>query len=151
MLSSINGLRWSDIAHAQSLTDGLKKNSRRHGQPEKSPPLQWMRNRPNNLLNSTRGDPRGRARTPLPATAVLSSMSERLRPHRGWRGFTAPARAVKKSDFAKRTQPGKGKRGRPGQTPAAPRTESTYGITGLVHATPRIVSRCVSGRERQHP
>jgi len=28
----------------------------------------------------------------------------RLRRHRGWRGFTTPARASTKSDFAKRTQ-----------------------------------------------
>lgn len=40
-------------------------------------------------------------------TAVLSRIRkmvlERLRPHRGWRAFTTPARAAKKSDFAERT------------------------------------------------
>jgi len=29
-------------------------------------------------------------------------LSKRLRSHRGWRGFTTPARAAKKSDFAKK-------------------------------------------------
>ena len=52
------------------------------------------------------GNPRSRARTPLQATALLSKIrkmvSERMRPYRGWRGLTAPARAAKKSDFAKR-------------------------------------------------
>src|SRR6516162_5977770 len=42
-------------------------------------------NRPNDLLNSTRGNPRSRARTLLPATAVLSKIRkmalERLRSH----------------------------------------------------------------------
>jgi len=55
--------------------------TRRPGKLAKSLPLQWMRNRPNNPLNSTRDNPKSRARTPLPATAVLSKirkmMSER--------------------------------------------------------------------------
>ena len=53
--------------------------------------------RTGNLPNSIR---RIKARTPLPATALLSKIrkmvSERMRPHRGWRGFTTPARAAKK-------------------------------------------------------
>jgi len=47
-------------------------------------PLQGIRNRPSNLLKSTKGNPRSRAITPLPATAALSTIrkmaSERLRP-----------------------------------------------------------------------
>ena len=68
----------------------------RHGKLAKILPLQWKRNRPSNLLNSKKGNPRSRARTPLPATAVLSKIrkmvTERLRPHRGWRGLTTLAR-----------------------------------------------------------
>jgi len=56
-------------------------DTRRPGKLAKSLPLQWMRNRPNNPLNSTRDNPKSRARTPLPTTAVLSKirkmMSER--------------------------------------------------------------------------
>jgi hypothetical protein len=36
--------------------------------------LQWMRNQPNDLLNATRGNPTSGARTPLPATALLSKI-----------------------------------------------------------------------------
>jgi len=55
------------------------------GQLAKSQPLQWMRNRPNDLLNSTRGNPRSRTRTPLPATAlsrIRKMLLQRLAPHR---------------------------------------------------------------------
>jgi hypothetical protein len=89
-------------ATSRALYKAMKSsnNTRRPGKLAKSLPLQWMRNRPNDLLNSTRGNPRSRARTPLPATALLSKIrkmvSERMRPHRGWRGFTPPARAAEK-------------------------------------------------------
>ena len=34
---------------------------------------------------------------------IRKMVLERLWPHRGWRAFTTPARAAKKSDFAERT------------------------------------------------
>ena len=85
------------------------RQCRPHGKLAKSLPLQWIPNRPSDLLNSTRGNPRGRARTPLRARAVLAKIrkmvSERLRPHRGWRGFYHASSCGKRENgFAKRTQ-----------------------------------------------
>ena len=38
-----------------------------------------------------------------PPCLIKKRKNQPKRPHRGWRGFTTPARAAEKSDFAKRT------------------------------------------------
>ena len=89
--------------------------------------LQWMRNRPSNLPNSTRGNPRTRVRTPLPADSRAfedpedgvgkDEAAQRL-------AWFLPRQLVRqpKSDLAERTQ-----RARAGSLPIVPLTTNNPG------------------------
>ena len=64
------------------------------------PQVRRMRKRLCHLLNPTKGNSGLRVGTTLASTPtrrrIKKTRSERTRPHRGWRGFTTPARAATK-------------------------------------------------------
>ena len=69
-----------------------RRSRTRHGKVAKILSLQWKRNRPSDLLNATSGNPRSRARTPLPATLhtriIKSWKMSRVALRRQSRGFS---------------------------------------------------------------